>query len=244
MLNSVNQNSNQVTNAVASSSSGVDSNRILGKSDFLKLLITQLQFQDPTSPMKDQEFISQLAQFSSLEQLQNMGQGFSDIGEGIRNLTNQYTNSAQWDYLLSQTINNTMAASVIGKQIKAVTNEVHLSDSDSPKIGFELADTAEKVEISIYDREGNLIRVIEVSNLPEGYNEVEWDGKDYLDKRVEPRTYAVSIKAYDSDNNPIAADILFKGKVSGVKYVEGNAYLMVAGLDIPLSNVVQIFQED
>lgn len=44
----------------------------LGKDDFLKLLVSQLQNQDPLSPMQDQDFIAQMAQFSSLEQMQNM----------------------------------------------------------------------------------------------------------------------------------------------------------------------------
>ena len=58
---------------------GKKSSQNLGKDDFIKILITQLTHQDPTAPMEDKEFIAQMAQFSSLEQMTNMAQDFSKL---------------------------------------------------------------------------------------------------------------------------------------------------------------------
>ena len=63
---------------------GKTSKQELGKDDFLRILITQLQHQDPTSPMEDREFIAQMAQFSALEQMTNMSTQFSGLA-GILN---------------------------------------------------------------------------------------------------------------------------------------------------------------
>ena len=60
-------------------SAGKATKASLGRDDFLKLLITQLQHQDPTSPVDDKDFIAQMAQFSSLEQITNMSAGFQKL---------------------------------------------------------------------------------------------------------------------------------------------------------------------
>jgi flagellar basal-body rod modification protein FlgD len=69
----------QVDSFNAAIEQGKKPSQQLGKDDFIKILITQLTHQDPTAPMEDKEFISQMAQFSSLEQMTNMAQDFSKL---------------------------------------------------------------------------------------------------------------------------------------------------------------------
>lgn len=89
-------------------------NKTLGKDDFLKLLVTQLKYQDPLNPMEDRDFIAQTAQFSTLEQMQNLNQNFED---GIQSLlVSQYDmllNFNSWQSTLSGL--NLVGKEVIGK---------------------------------------------------------------------------------------------------------------------------------
>jgi len=62
----------------------VEANNTLGKDDFLRILLTQLAHQDPTAPMQDREFIAQMAQFSSLEQMSNMAADFAKMANMLR----------------------------------------------------------------------------------------------------------------------------------------------------------------
>ncbi len=68
------------SSSLAGAAAGVTSGQTLGKDDFLKLLVTQLQHQDPMNPMDDKDFMGQMAQFSTLEQITNMAQSTSQMG--------------------------------------------------------------------------------------------------------------------------------------------------------------------
>ncbi len=90
---------------------------VLGKDDFLKILVTQLSYQDPTKPLEDKEFISQMAQFSSLEQMTNMSKSFSSLS-GMLVQSNALN-------LLGKNVEITTGETVINGVVEEITGRDH-----------------------------------------------------------------------------------------------------------------------
>jgi flagellar basal-body rod modification protein FlgD len=213
---------NDATNVAGTS----DRSLSLGKDEFLQLLITKLQNQDPLKPMDDEDFIAQLAQFSSLEQMNNISEGIAEAN--------------QWDYLQMQSLNNAMAAGFVGKDIQASYDGIYMDSGNSTGISFSLPSYADEVEFTIRDSAGSIVATLTEKGVTPGSHSVQWDGRDSSGNQVPDGYYSVEAVATTTSGSTFTPDLSLVGTVEAVLYREGTAYLRVNGVEIPLGNVTAI----
>lgn len=199
-----------------------EKNDLLGKEDFLHLLVTQLQAQDPLNPMESTDFTAQLAQFSSLEQLQNV--------------------NSNMEYLLlfESSINNAQAVSFIGKEIKAIGNSVEVHNDVVDTMNFELLDDAQAVYINVYDKPGNLVRSIQSGQMDAGPQTFSWDGRNDSGNTVADGIYTYEVLAVDELDDKVPVTMFTKGHVSSVILKDNATYLVVGEIEVPIGSVVEI----
>jgi flagellar basal-body rod modification protein FlgD len=200
--------------------------RILGKDDFLRLLTVQLQNQDPLTPLENTELVAQLAQFSSLEQLENIGSSLQD--------------NLDLSIVLTQVLNNTAAAGLIGKQVVASDNQLVLGEADSAEINFDLDKDSATVRVSIMDQTGAVVKTIEADSLPAGRNGITWDGTDEAGRRAAQGKYTFKVEALDADGNAIGSTPLVIGEVMGVRFRDGEAVLLIGTTEVGIGNIIEI----
>ncbi len=199
----------------------------LGKDDFFRLLIEQLKNQDPLEPMKNQEFAAQLAQFSSLEKLDNIN---SNIEQGT-----------QIDLVLTQAINNSAAATIVGRTVKAWGDQIHVKDGTSSyDLSFNLQSDAANVTVEVVDSDGNTVRTIDATEMSAGDHTLTWDGKNSSGEDVKNGSYTLKVTAKDSNDVDITARAYTHGTIEGIRYKDGNAMLIVDGDEIPFSSILEI----
>jgi flagellar basal-body rod modification protein FlgD len=212
---------NQVSSQAAQTT---DSNQsVMGKDDFLHLLVTQLQNQDPLNPADSSEFTAQLATFSSLEELQNIDSKLSDVST-------------------SQTIlTNSQAVDYIGKKIQAIGDQVYVNNGQADPIEFNLDQDAAGVYVKIYDQYGDFVRDLELGPMTAGQQSAQWNGLNSNGQQVDDGSYSFEAKATDASGNTTDVTSFTSGTVSGVYYKNGLAYLVTANQEIPLGSVVQVY---
>jgi flagellar basal-body rod modification protein FlgD len=208
--------------AMTQATAGATGTNELGKDAFLKLLIAQLQHQDPLNPADSTEFTAQLAQFSSLETLSSINTNIEDL---------QAYQSA---------ISNSQAVSYIGKEVLANGDSVRIQGGIAEDMRFVLGGDAASVFLNVYDASGQYIDTIEAGAFNAGQNTFNWDGTDAQGNPLPDGAYRYSIQATDQDKNTISVQTLVQQTVDSVIFENGKAYLRAGANAIAVEDVIEI----
>ena len=218
-MSTVDQTTSQTGLALAQSGSSSTFSAQGLQDQFLKLLMTQLQNQDPLNPMQNAELTSQMAQIATVE--------------GVNALKNTMLSiSGQID--VSQSMN---AVSMIGKGVLIPGTKIKVGvdgDNAAERVvtpyGLDLQADAQKVQIRISDSNGAVVRTIDMGEQKAGVYTLDWDGKNDNGVALEPGAYTVSVLATDAESKKLNAEVLSYGMVKSVAY-STNGLRLDLGLD-------------
>ncbi len=194
----------------------------LGESDFLKLLTTQLQQQDPTQPMDNTAMVAQLAQFSALEQMTNVNTTLTQMltGQGTALEAN--------------------SAGMVGKTAIFNTNQVSLTEGKPATITANLSQAAANVTLTIQDGTGNTVRTVGEGACTSGNNMFTWDGHDDKGNQLPTGTYTAQVLATDINGNPVSLTQNGSAPITGVVFNNGVPQFLAGGSTLQLSDISQL----
>ena len=198
-------------------------NNDLGKNEFMDLMIAQLKNQNPLEPQDNGEFISQLAQFSSLEEMQGLSQSVDDVASQFRS-----TQALQ-------------ASAMVGRTVLA-PSEVGILGAEGEITGtVEVPASTGGLRISIESQNGERVRQIDMGASQAGVASFKWDGTDGNGNALPPGPYRIVAEgSYPSGTEQLATRV--SANVDSVSLGQGGKVtLNLAGMgSIALSDVEQI----
>lgn len=198
----------------------------LGKDDFLKLLLVELQHQDPTSPMDSDKILSQTSQLATLE-------SSTKTNTALAELTTQ----------LKQTVNSN-ATALIGKMGSLGYNAITLKDSAA---NYEVYFPKEIKDgtLTIKDKDGNTVQTVDLGDTAAGKSGVvafKWDGKDKYGDQLKDGYYSVTADYIDKDG--VSATTQFGVyPVESIRYEDGTSYVKLGSVYYPLSDIVEFYEK-
>lgn len=159
----------------------VDKNKI-GQEQFLKLMTTQLQNQDPFKPMENGEFLGQIAQFSTVSGIQDLQKSFETFSSSM--VPNQ----------------GLQAAGLINRNVLVPADYLPLTE-EGLNAAVELPDQAEKVNVSIYNSAGQVVHSFNLGALGQGVSRYQWDGTLSDGSKAPLGGYKVAVDAQINGEN-------------------------------------------
>ncbi|MCC5995721.1 MAG: flagellar hook assembly protein FlgD [Oceanicaulis sp.] len=207
--------------ASRSNDSGLAAGNLADNFDtFLRLLTQQLQNQDPLNPMDSQEFVTQLVQFSSVEQ--------------------QIAQTRSLDALLAlQGANAAMsAAGYLGRDVTVSVNTAELSNGEA-RWTYELPRAAQRTDLMISDAAGRVVATLP-GQTGSGSHPLVWDGRDAAGNTLPPGVYTLQASARDAEGESITASVRVSGRVTGVDLSGGEARVELGKVKAPFANVIAV----
>ncbi|MGD0431834.1 MAG: flagellar hook capping FlgD N-terminal domain-containing protein [Acetobacteraceae bacterium] len=187
--------------------------------DFLNLLLTQLQNQDPTSPMDANSFTSELVEFSSVEQQINTN---TSLGQLIQ---------------LTQAADVTQSSAILGKQVTVQSTQIPLQNGTGT-LDFT-APSAEPVSITVQDANGNILQQANV-NAAQGANTWNWNGTNSNGQMLPDGAYTVTVTGGPVGTSPTAVPFTVVGTATGVTTQNDTVNLQLGALSVPFSSVTSV----
>lgn len=201
-------NTTTSASGTSSTNSTSGSNNELGQSDFLKLMITQLTNQDPTNPIENKDFASQMAQFSTLTGIQQLTSSFDTLSQTL---------------LQGQTVE---AATLVGQDVLVPAGTAELSEGQGASGAVDLTASASQVSVNIQNKSGQLIRTLNLGDQSAGLVEFKWDGLLENGSVAPAGTYSFSVTTQRGGQTE-ALTTLLDGQVKSVSLDSGTGALML-----------------
>ncbi|HEY1098330.1 MAG TPA: flagellar hook assembly protein FlgD [Myxococcota bacterium] len=194
----------------------------LGKDSFVRLLLTQLQSQDPTAPQSSEQFVAQLAQFTQVELAEKQAGHMESL-------------------LVAQAAGNqTAVAGLVGKDVSFSAESITTKEAGEQRdLSLQLPSDADSVVVSITDKNGKVVRTIDVGPSSAGKSDFTFDGMDTSGNPLPAGDYTIKVVAKKGEAT-VPASVLERGPVQGVSFVDGVAQLLVNGRKVSLPDVLEV----
>jgi len=195
----------------------------MDKDAFMKLMLAQMKHQDPTNPMQSHELAAQLAQFSSVEQLQNVNSTLAEMRAG------------------QKPSEGFQALNFIGKAVSGDSSKlVRVKGDSNHDFSFTLPDNAKEVSIRVRNSNGEIVRTIKMSDLKKGENSYTWNGQDERGQAMSAGEYQFLVDATTSSGSKLNVKTDFSGTITGLNYTPEGPVLLVGTQSIKLKDVKKI----
>jgi flagellar basal-body rod modification protein FlgD len=213
---------NAATNAEYIAATTAEDKSVLGKDDFLTLLLVELQHQDPTEPMDSEKILTQTSQLATLESTENTNKALEELAASL-GASQQFS-----------------TISAIGKTADLGSDAISLDEGTDATFEVYFPSDIEQGTVEITDSDGKVVKTLDVGTNPSGVYQFTWDGTDQAGNNATSAIYHVNASYTDPEGNALKTR-LGAYPIESIRFESGSTLVKVGSSYVPLENVVEIY---